>query len=351
MFKREFNDSLGYDEINVCFISTVTGDPIKVISGIHIHGTSWMTQMTDDGNQAIILSHNGYLPITLVKRIGQQRLDLVSIDGISIAKDGTRFSESAHLPSISGDGSRFCFLSGNPPQIWVADIVTDGINTDPSITGVQLDPNYVLYDRSVISTFKAHVTTTPPDTVYKVTFDVFKDGAFQSRAVRGDWPNWYNLVDDGTFGDENAGDGYFANNTVRRDLDPPLGDYTIRIAAINSSLREITAVDVEPFSILEKPSSVEELSASPKDFYLHQNYPNPFNPKTTIVFSVKETRVAILKVFNTFGQEVATLFNETAEPGQYYKVDFDASELSSGVYLYSLECGDFRETKKIMLLR
>jgi hypothetical protein len=88
----------------------------------------------------------------------------------------------------------------------------------------------------------------------------------------------------------------------------------------------------------------------PGRFTLGQNYPNPFNPSTTIRYGLPTRSHVTLTVFNTVGQQVSTLLNETEEPG-YHDVRFDASGLASGVYFYRLMAGDYVATKKLVVLR
>jgi hypothetical protein len=88
----------------------------------------------------------------------------------------------------------------------------------------------------------------------------------------------------------------------------------------------------------------------PKRFTLAQNYPNPFNPSTTIQFQIPNSSFVNLKVFDILGREVATLVNEE-KPAGSYEVEFEASNLPSGVYLYKLQAGNITETKKMILLR
>ncbi len=85
-------------------------------------------------------------------------------------------------------------------------------------------------------------------------------------------------------------------------------------------------------------------------FQLYQNYPNPFNPTTTISYSLPKRGFVNLTVYDILGREVANLVNKEQATGNY-KVEFNASNLSSGVYFYRLHCGDFVETKKLILLR
>ena len=88
----------------------------------------------------------------------------------------------------------------------------------------------------------------------------------------------------------------------------------------------------------------------PQVFALSQNYPNPFNPTTKIEFSIPQQSNVELKVYNILGQEVASLVNETMQPGRYV-VPFDASKLASGMYIYKLRAGDYVSARKMMLLK
>lgn len=97
----------------------------------------------------------------------------------------------------------------------------------------------------------------------------------------------------------------------------------------------------------------EEVNAeiiSPVQFELAQNYPNPFNPGTTIKFSIPQSSNVTLKVFNTLGQEVKTLLNQNMESG-VHTINFDASDLNSGIYFYKLDAGQFSEVRKMTLIK
>jgi len=87
-----------------------------------------------------------------------------------------------------------------------------------------------------------------------------------------------------------------------------------------------------------------------KDFRLSQNYPNPFNPSTVINFSIPENGLVTLKVFNVLGQEVMELVNNVKSAGSY-EVSFDASNLSTGMYVYKIQAGNYTATKKMMLIK
>jgi hypothetical protein len=88
----------------------------------------------------------------------------------------------------------------------------------------------------------------------------------------------------------------------------------------------------------------------PQAFSLSQNYPNPFNPTTVISYQLPTASNVSLKVYNLLGQEAATLFEGTRQPGTY-QVTFDGSKLASGVYLYRMTAGNFVETRRLVLVR
>jgi hypothetical protein len=88
----------------------------------------------------------------------------------------------------------------------------------------------------------------------------------------------------------------------------------------------------------------------PKDFLLYQNYPNPFNPTTTIKFAITKSAYVELKVYDITGKEVSTLVSDPYLAGTY-QVEFNASNLSSGIYFYRLVAGDFSMTKKMILIK
>ncbi|MFZ1292385.1 MAG: T9SS type A sorting domain-containing protein, partial [Melioribacteraceae bacterium] len=88
----------------------------------------------------------------------------------------------------------------------------------------------------------------------------------------------------------------------------------------------------------------------PNNFELSQNYPNPFNPSTKISFSLPKTSEVKLAIYNILGQEVATLINGTRNVGTY-EINWDASNLASGTYIYRLQAGTNVFTNKMILMK
>ena len=103
---------------------------------------------------------------------------------------------------------------------------------------------------------------------------------------------------------------------------------------------------LETSTILSDENHIEGV----KSFTLSQNYPNPFNPNTNISFGLPQSSLVQLKVYNLLGQEVASLVDERRNAGNH-TVNFDASQLSSGVYIYRLITGSQSITKKMMLIK
>lgn len=106
-------------------------------------------------------------------------------------------------------------------------------------------------------------------------------------------------------------------------------------------------------------TSIDDTQNVVNKYYLSQNYPNPFNPSTSIQYAISSTQFVTLKVYDLLGREVATLVNEE-KPAGVYNAQFTMNnlpagrqgvQLSSGIYFYKLQAGDFVETKKMLLLK
>jgi len=126
---------------------------------------------------------------------------------------------------------------------------------------------------------------------------------------------------------------------------PPSGIYNY--------MKKIANLWADPSLKLKYDTTVgveEIVSELPENFALFQNYPNPFNPTTTIKFALPVASNVKINVYNALGQLVETLIDKEMESG-YHEVNFDASKLSSGVYLYQLQASDYVSVKKMLLLK
>ncbi|MCF8241755.1 MAG: T9SS type A sorting domain-containing protein [Melioribacteraceae bacterium] len=97
-------------------------------------------------------------------------------------------------------------------------------------------------------------------------------------------------------------------------------------------------------------TDVKDEALTAEKYSLAQNYPNPFNPTTNIQFSIPESGLVTLKIYDVLGQEVMNLINQEMNRG-VHRIKVDASQLSSGIYFYRLDTGNFTSTKKMLLLK
>ena len=134
----------------------------------------------------------------------------------------------------------------------------------------------------------------------------------------------------GRYSDLSSGDG--CSTTSWAQSTPPPGRANTRL-----SLSPITGI-------------VGNENGVPKSFELKQNYPNPFNPVTKINYAVPRAEFVTIKIFDILGREVSTLVNGKLEAG-FYTFDFDATSLSSGVYLYKMNAGSFEKTMRMVVVK
>jgi hypothetical protein len=138
----------------------------------------------------------------------------------------------------------------------------------------------------------------------------------------------------------------------------PFGTYEVigQQIGIDNAISEIITIDtlnnqISGIIINFNATAVEnEELFIPDEIKLYPNYPNPFNPVTRIKFVLSKFEHTTLRVYNLIGQEVAVLVNNKLEAGSY-EVNFRAENLSSGVYFYTLQAGNFKQTKKMLLLK
>jgi hypothetical protein len=114
-----------------------------------------------------------------------------------------------------------------------------------------------------------------------------------------------------------------------------------------STVKELFEVSAGDFDLQHAEQAVPQM---PQQFVLEQNYPNPFNPGTSITFQLPVAGFVTLKVIDLLGREVTTLVNEVKQPGRY-TVAWDGRGFASGVYFYTIQAGNFVQTRKLILLK
>ena len=211
-------------------------------------------------------------------------------------------------------------------------------------------------------------------------------GVAMNGPAVGGWASWgaglrsdtaRQMFDDGTHGDAVAGDSIFTrqtsyttNDIVGQEFKFGIGGGDNEGGFGNNHIENID--DSQPTSTLPSqfgsidpifywawdfdkqepnlPTDVEDQTSVPLTFSMEQNYPNPFNPTTTIVYTIPMTSEVTLKVYNLLGQVVADISQGKQIAGKY-TIIFDASRLTTGVYFYQIEAGDFHATKKMLLMK
>lgn len=156
-------------------------------------------------------------------------------------------------------------------------------------------------------------------------------------------------------------------NTVSNTLNLPTGS-GFKVGAYSSSRTFVGKLD--EFRVFRRALDTSEIAAmwnhelpcglitgianqhnsTPLTYMLSQNYPNPFNPATKISYALPKAGNVKLVIYDVLGREIATLVNESKKAG-HYTVDFNASNLASGVYIYRIEAGTYRDAKKMMLIK
>jgi hypothetical protein len=224
-----------------------------------------------------------------------------------------------------GDYINIDFYGGKAVPVW----------TDERAGGVDMDIYTAIVDQLVpveLTSFTARIVDGKTLLEWTTSTETNNLGFEILRSIKNDNDDWttigfvsgngtttenhyYNFVDEGT-----AGKVYYRLRQVDYN-----GTYNY------SDIIEIYGVTVSTI-------------------HLDQNYPNPFNPTTTINYQIGNDGFVSLKVFNSLGEEVVELVNEFQSGGSY-NVTFSASELPSGIYVYQLTAGNYKETKKMLLMK
>lgn len=124
---------------------------------------------------------------------------------------------------------------------------------------------------------------------------------------------------------------------------PGPGNYTVNAGHAGPLRWDSASASITITNIGDDPSNLAS-------FKLFDNYPNPFNPSTTVRYSIPEASFTSIKIYDALGNEASSLVNENKQAGTY-EVEFNASNLSSGIYYYTLQSGSFNETKKMILMK
>lgn len=201
-----------------------------------------------------------------------------------------------------------------------------------------------------------------PDPALPITLVSFTGQATEGNTVRLDWVTLSEVNNFGFFVErKQAGETSFGalpggfvagQGTTTEPHSYSYVDATTGGARSTYRLRQVDtdgSFSYSPEVVVDFPTGVGD-GGAPVSFALYQNYPNPFNPATEVRYDLATASHVDLHVYNAVGQVVATLVNGEQQAGTH-QVRFDASHLSSGVYVYQLRAGDFTATKKLVLAK
>ncbi len=218
----------------------------------------------------------------------------------------------------------------------VTAITTDQRGTDRN----SLTPSIGAYDNSnsavpvELVSFSAVTDDENTTLSWQTATEINNYGFEIEKANNVEDPSWQKIGFVEGFGNSNSTKMYsFADNNLST------GKYLYRLKQIDNDGQYKYSESIEV-----------DFNALPVEFSLWQNYPNPFNPTTNITYSLPSSQFVTLKIFTLLGEEIATLVNEPKEAGSH-TINFDASKLTSGIYLYQIQAGQFNQVRKMLLLK
>jgi hypothetical protein len=224
------------------------------------------------------------------------------------------------------------FPPGDKSGVWYIELGTGSVTANPpfyqsSTSGVPLPIQLASFSASVVRGNDVEVAWKTVSETNNYGFEIYR-----KRDETGEWAKIGFVRGHGT---TLASQSY---SYVDRSLS--FGKYYYQIKQIDLDGKSETF-----------PEMNVVVGVAPGQFVLTQNYPNPFNPSTTIEFVVPQSGFATMKVYNVLGQEVATLFEGNAEAGKINTAQFNASNLPSGLYFYTLRSAGKADTKWMLLLK
>lgn len=314
-------------------------------------GTGNAFQIVTD--ESLIFANGDPMPLMLLQPDGSGRLDIINSPSLNATSNPFYRACIGQTVSISSSGDRFVFPSGlnynDYTRIWVADIHAGAGGGTPAIYDISLAPNHVVVGAGTVSNFTAKISGGGSP-ILGAGFSGFNQGVYEHIIGNS---NYYLLWDNGTHGDVTASDGIYGAENIFTNLqeNPNISHpYMIRFSAATE--HNATVVDVEPFYIFNTPTRVADDGnpASPTEFSLEQNYPNPFNAATKIRYALPISQFVSLTIYDLNGKKIASLVSEEQSAGAH-EINYNGSQLSSGVYIFKLTAGDYSEAKKFILIK
>ncbi len=365
-----------------------SGTALWASGGVQVssHKGNSASIVTDDNN-GVIIAWSDFREATNAANIYTQRVnsagnlvwDTAGIAVTTADKVSGSYSSPGYRCSIAADGNGGAIIgwidtrSGSSNQYLYAEAVSSSGSLQWPIDGITVSKsgNFGCYNQQIVSaeadkailvwedarnsgatnlyaqkigssgllpveltSFTASVSNLTTVLAWKTATEVNNAGFDIQRQAAGS-QQWTNIGSIGGAGTSNASHNYLYTDNVGA-----AGTYSYRLKQIDHDGAFTYSQEIQV-----------QLGSAPRIFGLSQNYPNPFNPATTIEFTVPSDGRATLKIYNTIGQEVATLFDDAARAGEYYHASFDGSRLASGVYFARLQFGAASQIRQLLLLK
>lgn len=317
LFKESDTSTNLLDEENTGYNNRYSGDNVK-LNIIPDETGTYFLELTGAPEDGVYLVGIKGRDISELKDLGEPNNTVEEADAFGIQEFNAPGDVSTYMLYNAG----FPFSEGDP--------ISTRFGDDVDIYKYELVPGDTLI-----------AETSPVDgPLWPRDYDGFMELLDESGTIIADNDDggfdWHSRIE---FVAETAGSYYVQVRSQdfgeATDRDPSRGEYNLSVTKQDGS--PIVITDVED-------------SETPHAFELEQNYPNPFNPATTIAYSIPEAADVELAVYNILGQRVATLVSSFQSAGSY-NVNFDASQLASGLYLYRIEAGTHVSVKKMLLVK
>lgn len=183
---------------------------------------------------------------------------------------------------------------------------------------------YIEVSQSGYYKLTSRVASPNSNGVFRIDVDGIDKTGNIAVPLTGDWQNWTNLFNDNIYLEE--------------------GVHILTFHVVNSGF------NINKIIFSFSTTDIKDDSYNPEYFRLYNNYPNPFNSSTKIKFDLPHNSAVELKIYNVLGQLITTIIKEE-KPSGFYEVDYNATDLPSGMYIYRIQLGEYSETKKMVLLR
>ena len=253
---------------------------------------------------------------------------LGSFGAQQIISTSAKYPQSVYASDLDGDGDMDVLSASSSLN-----------NVDNKIAWYENDGSGSFGDQQIITT-----SADGAKSVYASDLDGDGDLDVLSASSDDNKIAWYENDSSGSFGAQQiiSAGANEAQSVYACDLD---GDSDMDVLSASWGDNKIAW-----YENLMGSTDIKNNAKDPVDFSLYQNYPNPFNPVTMINYQLPMINDVELNIYNLIGKKVATLVSERQSAGAY-QVEWDATDLASGVYYYQLKAGEFREVKKMVLVK